>query len=121
MEDWRRILADSVVKPKDLAERLGVDPKDIEDIVGDYPMRITPTVLGTIKEKGDAIWKQVVPDRAEMADADAEDDPLEEDLMSPVPHLVHRYPTASCSWSPINVRSIAASVRESDWWVNRDS
>ena len=55
-------------------------------------MRITPTVLATIKEKGDAIWKQVVPDRLEMADADAEDDPLEEDLMSPVPHLVHRYP-----------------------------
>ena len=92
MEDWKRILAQSVVKPKDLAERLGVDPKEVEDIVGDYPMRITPTVLATIKEKGDAIWKQVVPDRAEMADADAEDDPLEEDLMSPVPHLVHRYP-----------------------------
>ena len=55
-------------------------------------MRITPTVLGTIKEKGDAIWKQVVPDSAELADIDAEDDPLEEDLMSPVPHLVHRYP-----------------------------
>ena len=92
MEEWRRILAQSVVKPKDLADRLGVDPKEIEDIVGEYPMRITPTVLATIKEKGDAIWKQVVPDRAEMADADAEDDPLEEDLMSPVPHLVHRYP-----------------------------
>ena len=92
MEEWRRILAQSVVKPKDLADRLGVDPKEVEDIVGDYPMRITPTVLATIKEKGDAIWKQVVPDRAEMADADAEDDPLEEDLMSPVPHLVHRYP-----------------------------
>jgi hypothetical protein len=44
------------------------------------------------RRRGDAIWKQVVPDRAEMADADAEDDPLEEDLMSPVPHLVHRYP-----------------------------
>ena len=27
-----------------------------------------------------------------LADIDAEDDPLEEDLMSPVPHLVHRYP-----------------------------
>ena len=35
MEDWRRILAQSVVKPKDLADRLGVDPKEIEDIVGD--------------------------------------------------------------------------------------
>ena len=92
MEAWRRILADSIVKPKDLADRLGVDAKEIEAIVGDYPMRITPTVMATIKEKGDAIWKQVVPDIAEMDDFGAEDDPLEEDLMSPVPHLVHRYP-----------------------------
>jgi len=92
MEAWRRILADSIVKPKDLADRLGVDAKEIEAIVGDYPMRITPTVMATMKEKGDAIWKQVVPDIVEMDDFEAEDDPLEEDLMSPVPHLVHRYP-----------------------------
>ncbi len=92
MEEWRRILAESVVKPKDLAARLGVDEKEIEEVVGEYPMRITPTVLGMIKERGDAIWKQVVPDPAEMEDFDAPDDPLEEDTMSPVPHLVHRYP-----------------------------
>lgn len=92
METWQQVLAQSVVKPKDLAARLGVDEKEVEDIVGPYPMRITPTVLATIKEPGDAIWKQVVPDRAEMEDFDAPDDPLEEDLMSPVPHLVHRYP-----------------------------
>ncbi|MBM4120834.1 MAG: KamA family radical SAM protein [Nitrospira sp.] len=92
MEDWKHILAKSVVKPKDLAARLGVDEKEVADIVGPYPMRITPTVLATIKHRGDAIWKQVVPDRAEMNDFDAPDDPLEEDLMSPVPHLVHRYP-----------------------------
>jgi lysine 2,3-aminomutase len=92
MDDWRRILAESIVRPKDLAEHFGLDEHEIEAIVGPYPMRITPTVLGTIKEKGDAIWRQVVPDQAELADIDAEDDPLEEDLMSPVPHLVHRYP-----------------------------
>lgn len=92
MEAWQKILAQSVVKPKDLAARLGVDEREVEDIVGPYPMRITPTVLATIKEPGDAIWKQVVPDRAELDDFDAPDDPLEEDLMSPVPHLVHRYP-----------------------------
>ena len=57
MEEWRRILADSVVKPQDLADRLGVDPKEIDTIVGEYPMRITPTVMRMIKEKGDAIWK----------------------------------------------------------------
>jgi lysine 2,3-aminomutase len=92
MEEWRKILAQSLVKPEDLAKYLGVDPEEIEPIVGDYPMRITPTVLATIKSPGDAIWKQVVPDPAEMEDFDAPDDPLEEDTMSPVPHLVHRYP-----------------------------
>lgn len=92
MDDWKTVLARSVVKPRDLAAHLGVDPKEIEDIVANYPMRITPTVLATIKKKGDAIWKQVVPDSAEMEDFEAQDDPLEEDLMSPVPHLVHRYP-----------------------------
>jgi lysine 2,3-aminomutase len=92
MEEWKRVLAESITKPKDLAMHLGVDPKDIEDVVGAYPMRITPTVLSTIKEKGDAIWKQVVPESIEMDDIDAPDDPLEEDTDSPVPHLVHRYP-----------------------------
>ncbi len=92
MDDWKKVLAQSIVKPRDLAAHLGVDPKEIEETVGNYPMRITPAVLATIKKPGDAIWKQVVPDVAEMEDFEAEDDPLEEDLMSPVPHLVHRYP-----------------------------
>lgn len=92
MEDWKKVLADSITKPKDLAKYLGVDPKEVEDVVGPYPMRITPTVLATIKEKGDAIWKQVVPEAIELNDIDAPDDPLEEDTDSPVPHLVHRYP-----------------------------
>jgi lysine 2,3-aminomutase len=92
MEEWKRILAASVVKPEDLAARLGVDPKGIESVTGNYPMRITPAVLATIKEKGDPIWRQVIPDPVELEDIGAEDDPLEEDLMSPVPHLVHRYP-----------------------------
>ncbi|MGD9852088.1 MAG: KamA family radical SAM protein [Nitrospirales bacterium] len=92
MEDWKKVLAESITKPKDLAKYLGVDPKEVEDVVGPYPMRITPTVLATIKEKGDAIWKQVVPEAIELDDIDAPDDPLEEDTDSPVPHLVHRYP-----------------------------
>ena len=92
MEDWKKVLARSITKPKDLAKQLGVDEKEIAGIVGPYPMRITPTVLATIKEKGDAIWKQVVPEMIELDDIDAQDDPLEEDTDSPVPHLVHRYP-----------------------------
>ena len=52
MEDWRQVLAKSIVKPKDLADRFGLDEKEVEAIVGPYPMRITPTVLETIKSKG---------------------------------------------------------------------
>ncbi|GJL61074.1 MAG: lysine 2,3-aminomutase [Nitrospirales bacterium] len=92
MDDWKKVLAASITKPKDLAKHLGVDPKEVEAVVGPYPMRITPTVLSTIKSKGDAIWKQVVPEAIELDDIDAPDDPLEEDTDSPVPHLVHRYP-----------------------------
>ena len=92
MDDWKKVLAQSITKPKELAKYLGVDPKEVEDVVGPYPMRITPTVLATIKEKGDAIWRQVVPEAIELDDIDAPDDPLEEDTDSPVPHLVHRYP-----------------------------
>lgn len=92
MDDWQKVLAASITKPKDLAKYLGVDPKEVEAVVGPYPMRITPTVLATIKSKGDAIWKQVVPEAIELDDIDAPDDPLEEDTDSPVPHLVHRYP-----------------------------
>ncbi|NGZ04665.1 MAG: lysine 2,3-aminomutase, partial [Nitrospira sp. WS238] len=66
MEEWRQVLARSIVKPKDLAERFGLDEKEVEAIVGPYPVRITPTVLETIKSPGDAIWKQVVPDMAEL-------------------------------------------------------
>jgi len=92
MEEWKQILAESITKPKDLARHLGVDEKEIEEVIGAYPMRITPTVLASIKEQGDAMWKQVVPESIELADRDAPDDPLEEDTDSPVPHLVHRYP-----------------------------
>ena len=48
MEEWRRILAESIVKPHELAEQLGVDPQEIEAVIGPYPMRITPTVISQI-------------------------------------------------------------------------
>lgn len=96
MEQWQRELQQSITKPEDLAATLsalgGVDPESIRSVVKDYRMRITPHVLRLIKEKGDAIWKQVMPEPVEAEDFDAPADPLSEDADSPVPHLVHRYP-----------------------------
>ena len=92
MEDWQRELQASITKPEDLARELGVDPEEVRSVMKDYRVRITPHMLNLIKGKGDAIWKQVVPEAVEGYDLLAAADPLNEDGDSPVPHLVHRYP-----------------------------
>jgi lysine 2,3-aminomutase len=91
METWRETLAASITKPEHLAKHLDIDAEEITDVVSEYPMRITPMWLKLIKEKGDALWRQVVPEPEEMTD-ESVDDPLHEEMDSPVPHLVHRYP-----------------------------
>ncbi len=92
METWRQALAKSITKPEELAKHLDVDPDAIADVVAEYPMRITPMWMQLIQERGDAFWRQVVPEPEELTDDSPADDPLHEELDSPVPHLVHRYP-----------------------------
>ncbi len=92
MEDWQRELQASITKPEDLARELGIDPDEVRSVMKEYRVRITPQMLKLIKEKGDAIWKQVVPEAVEGDDLLASSDPLNEDGDSPVRHLVHRYP-----------------------------
>ncbi|HEY4485822.1 MAG TPA: KamA family radical SAM protein [Nitrospiria bacterium] len=92
MESWQRELQASLTKPEDLARELGVDPEEIRSVSKEYRVRITPHILELIKKRGDAIWKQVVPEAVEGEDLLAAEDPLQEDADSPVPHLVHRYP-----------------------------
>jgi lysine 2,3-aminomutase len=55
-------------------------------------MRISPHYLSLIQCPGDPIWRQCVPDPRELDDDDRLDDPLEEEQLSPVPGLIHRYP-----------------------------
>lgn len=91
METWRRIIADSITTPEELAERLGIDPEPLAAVVRRYPLRITRRYLGLIEEPGDPIWRQCVPDPLEHED-DQLPDPLDEERLSPVPGLIHRYP-----------------------------
>ncbi len=94
MEQWQTDIRESIDDVETLERVLGVPAEEVRAIVEKYPLRITPHVLKTIKEKGDAIWKQVVPS-AEEGEANAaceSGDPLHEEEDSPVPNLVHRYP-----------------------------
>lgn len=94
-DDWPRLLAKSVTTPRELAEHIPlseVEIFDLERVAEKYPMRINPYYLGLIKEKDDPLWKQMVPDVEELNDEFSPEDPLYEDVMSPVPGLTHRYP-----------------------------
>ncbi len=94
MEQWQKDIKESIDDVETLEKMLGVPAEEVRGIVEQYPMRITPHVFKLIREKGDSIWKQVVP-TAEEDHPDAacdSEDPLHEEKDSPVPNLVHRYP-----------------------------
>lgn len=57
-----------------------------------YPVRVSTYYAGLIRHKGDAIWKQCMPDLKELEDRGQLPDPLHEGSLSPVPGLIHRYP-----------------------------
>ncbi|MFO7446758.1 MAG: KamA family radical SAM protein [Ignavibacteriaceae bacterium] len=92
MELWQQMIRDSVHTVDQLVEKFGIDRKVAEDLDEFFQARINPYYLSLIRYPGDPIWKQCVPDSAELEDFDADEDPLMEDAMSPVPNITHRYP-----------------------------
>jgi lysine 2,3-aminomutase len=92
MEEWRRNLAECLTSPDELAARFALDKNVLRKVTARFPMRITPYYLGLIKEVGDPIWRQCVPDVRELEDLEQVPDPLCEEELSPVPGLIHRYP-----------------------------
>jgi len=57
-----------------------------------YPFRVSPSYAALLRQPGDAIWRQCIPDARELADDGQVPDPLAEVSLSPVPGLIHRYP-----------------------------
>ncbi|WP_243373946.1 KamA family radical SAM protein [Geotalea sp. SG265] len=92
MNRWQKLLAGSVVAPDELSSLFTVDTEPLVQVVKRYPMRITRHYLGLIEKPGDAIWRQCVPDLLELEDESQAEDPLDEEQLSPVPGLIHRYP-----------------------------
>ncbi len=92
MDDWQQMLKNSLTDPEVIAKRFNLNSKDLEKIAQEFKIRVTPYYASLIKEKGDAIYKQVIPDPRELAENSGVSDPLSEDHDSPVPSIVHRYP-----------------------------
>jgi len=62
------------------------------DVARQYPFRAGRHISRLLSHPGDPLWRQVVPDPRELQDTEGWEDPLAEEVLSPVPHLVHRYP-----------------------------
>lgn len=92
MELWQEMVRDSVHTVDHVVEKFGIDRKTAEDLDEFFQARINPYYLSLIRYPGDPIWLQCVPAKVELEDIDAEEDPLHEDEMSPVPNITHRYP-----------------------------
>jgi lysine 2,3-aminomutase len=92
MELWQQMVRDSVHSVDQIVERFGIDRQIAEDLDEFFQARINPYYLSLIRYPGDPIWLQCVPDKKELEDIGAEEDPLMEDAMSPVPNITHRYP-----------------------------
>lgn len=92
MELWQQMIRDSIHTVDQLVEKFNLDRKVAEDLDEFFQARINPYYFSLIRNPGDPIWLQCVPDKAELEDFDADEDPLMEDAMSPVPNITHRYP-----------------------------
>lgn len=92
MELWQQMIRDSVHSVDQLVEKFGIDRDMATKLDVFFQARINPYYLSLIREPHDPIWRQCVPDEVELEDIDAPEDPLNEDDMSPVPNITHRYP-----------------------------
>jgi len=92
MELWQQMVRDSIHTVDQLVEKFNIDRKVAEGLDEFFQARINPYYLSLIRYPGDPIWLQCVPDVKELEDMDGYEDPLQEDAMSPVPNITHRYP-----------------------------
>jgi len=94
IDEWKQILRDSILSPSQLREKfptLSFSPQ-LEEVTREFPMRVNRYYASLIQQQGDPIWTQCIPDERELSDRYGQEDPLNEEGDSPVPHLTHRYP-----------------------------
>ncbi len=89
---WKQILSQSLTTTEDLSAFFEIDETALIKVTDRYPMRINPYYLSLIKKKDDPIYKQCIPDTREISDKKGMHDPLNEEALSPVFGLTHRYP-----------------------------
>lgn len=92
---WKKQLRSGISTSGELCNafpQLAPNHAMIEEVTAAYPVFINSYIAGMLKGPGDPLWRQFIPDRAEIDDTGGMIDPLAEDSCSPVPNITHRYP-----------------------------
>lgn len=89
---WKQILSKSMTTPKALPSSFEIEAIELQKVIDRYPMIINPYYLNLIKHENDGIYKQCIPDPLEISDNKGLEDPLNEEGLSPVQGLTHKYP-----------------------------
>lgn len=89
---WKTLLGNSIETPEEVHRIWGEDLETMKQLEQEFNIRINPYYASLIQEKGDPIYKQVVPSKNELIKGCCVDDPLNEERDSPVPSITHRYP-----------------------------
>jgi lysine 2,3-aminomutase len=92
MELWQEMIRQSIHSVDQLVDKFKIDRDIAAKLDKFFQARVNPYYLSLIRYPGDPIWLQCVPDEKELEDIDGPEDPLNEDDMSPVPNITHRYP-----------------------------
>lgn len=93
IEPWLAQHKKSITDVQQLADHFGLHAAELDQVAQRYPIRITPYLLERISSASDPLGLQFIPQLAELANDEAQlEDPLNEEVLSPVPHLIHRYP-----------------------------
>lgn len=92
MSRWKESFVKNLVSADELAEKFDLNLPEFQSVARHYPARITRHYFNLIRKQHDPVWRQAVPDIAELHDDFQQSDPLNEQSLSPVPGLIHRYP-----------------------------
>ncbi|MBF9017967.1 MULTISPECIES: lysine 2,3-aminomutase [unclassified Oceanispirochaeta] len=100
-KDWKWQLRNSITTIEGVEEILDIKFSDkkreeIEKTISKFPLSVTPYYLSLVDVddyENDPVFKQAFPDVRELIVSECDmEDPLHEDVDSPVPGLTHRYP-----------------------------
>ena len=86
-------MKNSLISAEEISRSFNVDISGLEQTVQRYPAMINSYYHSLALEAGNPLLHQVLPDPEEMSDSNERmtEDPVGEDLYSPVPNLTHRY------------------------------